>query len=77
MEETDIDGFNLAYALTPGTFVDIADLVVPELQARGLFKHEYAPGTFREKLFGRGARLPLAIRRRGAVIFGVAPGRCG
>ncbi len=58
VEETDVDGFNLAYALTPGTFADIADLVVPELQARGVFKHAYAPGTFREKLFGRGARLP-------------------
>ena len=58
VEETDIDGFNLAYALTPGTFVDVANLVVPELQARGLFKHEYAPGTFRDKLFGRGTRLP-------------------
>jgi FMN-dependent oxidoreductase (nitrilotriacetate monooxygenase family) len=58
VEETDVDGFNLAYALTPGTFVDIADFVVPELQARGLFKHDYAPGTLREKLFGRGARLP-------------------
>jgi alkanesulfonate monooxygenase len=58
VEETDIDGFNLAYALTPGTFADMADLVVPELQARGLFKHDYTPGTFREKLFGRGPRLP-------------------
>jgi FMN-dependent oxidoreductase (nitrilotriacetate monooxygenase family) len=60
VEETDVDGFNLAYALTPGTFADMADLVVPELQARGLFKHDYAPGTFREKLFGRGARLPAS-----------------
>ncbi len=58
IEETDIDGFNLAYALTPGTFKDVADLVVPELQSRGMFKHDYAKGTFREKLFGRGARLP-------------------
>ena len=57
VEETDVDGFNVAYALTPGTFADIADLVVPELQTRGLFKHDYAPGTFREKLFGRGPRL--------------------
>jgi FMN-dependent oxidoreductase (nitrilotriacetate monooxygenase family) len=60
VEETDVDGFNLAYALTPGTFADMADLVVPELQARGLFKHDYAPGTFREKLFGRGPRLPAS-----------------
>ncbi|MBS0639892.1 MAG: LLM class flavin-dependent oxidoreductase [Proteobacteria bacterium] len=58
VEEAGVDGFNLAYALTPGTFQDIADLVVPQLQERGLFKHDYAPGTFREKLFGRGDRLP-------------------
>jgi FMN-dependent oxidoreductase (nitrilotriacetate monooxygenase family) len=61
VEETGVDGFNLAYALTPGSFVDVADLVVPELQTRGLFKHDYAPGTFREKLFGAGrARLPAS-----------------
>jgi alkanesulfonate monooxygenase len=58
IEETDVDGFNLAYTLTPGTFTDVVDLVVPELQTRGLYKHDYAQGTFREKLFGRGARLP-------------------
>jgi FMN-dependent oxidoreductase (nitrilotriacetate monooxygenase family) len=58
VEETDVDGFNCAYVLTPGSFADIADLVVPELQERGMFKHDYAPGTFREKLFGRGPRLP-------------------
>jgi hypothetical protein len=58
VEQTDIDGFNLAYTLTPGSFADVADLVVPELQSRGLFKHDYAPGTLREKLFGRGPRLP-------------------
>jgi alkanesulfonate monooxygenase len=59
VEETDIDGFNLAYALTPETFEDVVDLVVPELQARGVYKREYAPGTLREKLYGSGrARLP-------------------
>jgi FMN-dependent oxidoreductase (nitrilotriacetate monooxygenase family) len=57
--ETDIDGFNLAYAVTPETFSDVVDLVVPELQQRGVYKTEYAPGTLREKLFGPGhARLP-------------------
>ena len=60
VNETDVDGFNLAYALTPGTFVDIADLVVPVLQTRGLYKHDYAPGTLREKLFGAGPRLPAS-----------------
>jgi alkanesulfonate monooxygenase SsuD/methylene tetrahydromethanopterin reductase-like flavin-dependent oxidoreductase (luciferase family) len=69
VEETDVDGFNLAYALTPGTFTDMADLVVPELQTRGLFKRDYAPGTFREKLFGRGARLPAS--HPAAVVRGI------
>ena len=59
MAETDIDGFNLAYAVTPETFSDIVDLVVPELQRRGVYKLDYAPGTLREKLFAAGqARLP-------------------
>jgi FMN-dependent oxidoreductase (nitrilotriacetate monooxygenase family) len=60
VEDTGVDGFNLAYALTPGSFADVADLVVPELQTRGLYKHDYASGTLREKLFGRGARLPAS-----------------
>ena len=34
IEDTDIDGFNLAYAITPGTFKDFVDLVIPELQRR-------------------------------------------
>lgn len=59
VRETDVDGFNLAYAVTPETFVDIVDLVVPELRRRGLYKTEYTPGTLREKLYGPGrARLP-------------------
>jgi long-chain alkane monooxygenase len=34
-------------------------LVVPELQRRGVYKRDYAPGTLREKLYGAGrARLP-------------------
>ena len=58
VEATDIDGFNLAYAVTPESFEDFVDLVVPELQRRGVYKREYRPGTLREKLFGAGrARL--------------------
>jgi len=56
VEETDVDGFNLAYAVTPETFSDFVDLVVPELQRRGVYKQDYAPGTLREKLFGEGRR---------------------
>ncbi len=64
-----VDGFNLAYAITPGTFADFIDGVVPVLQQRGLMQHDYQEGTFREKLFGSGhARLsaphPAARYRR-------------
>jgi FMN-dependent oxidoreductase (nitrilotriacetate monooxygenase family) len=56
---TGVDGFNLAYAVTPETFKDFVDLVVPELQRRKVYKTEYAPGTLREKLYGSGCtRLP-------------------
>jgi len=58
VDETDVDGFNLAYAVMPETFADFVDLVVPELQKRGRYKLDYAPGTLREKLYGPGrARL--------------------
>lgn len=50
IEETDVDGFNLAYVTTPGTFEDVVEYVVPELQKRGLFKPSYSEGTLREKL---------------------------
>jgi FMN-dependent oxidoreductase (nitrilotriacetate monooxygenase family) len=58
VSETDVDGFNLAYAITPGTFADFIEHVVPVLTARGAYQTEYAPGTLRNKLFGRGDRLP-------------------
>ncbi|RFA23604.1 LLM class flavin-dependent oxidoreductase [Subtercola boreus] len=58
VEETDVDGFNLAYAITPGTFEDVVTYVIPELQARGAYPTDYQPGTLRNKLHGRGDRLP-------------------
>ncbi len=58
VDETDVDGFNLAYAITPGTFVDIVEHLVPELQRRGVYPTEPVPGTLRKRLFGRGDRLP-------------------
>ncbi|MFZ4831843.1 LLM class flavin-dependent oxidoreductase [Rouxiella sp. Mn2063] len=57
VEETDVDGFNLAYAITHESFTDIVELVVPELQKRGVYKKDYTPGTLREKLFNQGPRL--------------------
>ena len=58
IEETDVDGFNLAYAVMPETYEDIVNLLVPELQRRGVYKKEYRPGSLREKLFGQGPYLP-------------------
>lgn len=51
--EADVDGFNLSYALVPESFEDVANLLVPELQRRGLYKSDYAPGTLRAKFIGR------------------------
>ena len=56
--ETDVDGFNLAYAITPGTFADIVEHVIPVLRERGVYPDSYEEGTLREKLHGRGDRLP-------------------
>nr|WP_268921440.1 LLM class flavin-dependent oxidoreductase [Microbacterium fandaimingii] len=57
MDDADIDGFNLAYATTPGTFEEFIDLVVPELQRRGRYWHDYDEGTtLREKLYGVGQK---------------------
>ncbi|MFI1460908.1 LLM class flavin-dependent oxidoreductase [Nocardia carnea] len=56
--ETDVDGFNLAYAITPGTFEDVVQHVIPVLTERGAYPGEYGPGTLRNALFGRGDRLP-------------------
>ena len=49
-----IDGFNIAYGVTPGTFEDFVDGVVPILQKRGRVQTEYSEGTLREKLYGPG-----------------------
>lgn len=45
-----IDGFNLAYAITPGTFEDLVEFIVPELQRRGRVRTAYEGETLRENL---------------------------
>ncbi|RAO68085.1 uncharacterized protein BHQ10_004097 [Talaromyces amestolkiae] len=53
--EADVDGFNFAYAINPGSFVDIIELLLPELRQRGLFWNDYAVvrGTYRENFYGK------------------------
>ena len=58
VEEGDVDGFNLARSVVPECVEAVVDLLVPVLQERGRYKREYAPGTYRQKLFGLGDRLP-------------------
>lgn len=51
------DGFLLSPLLFPGDVDDFVDLVVPELQNRGLFRTEYSGNTLREHL---GVSRPLS-----------------
>ncbi|MBR0645341.1 LLM class flavin-dependent oxidoreductase [Roseomonas hellenica] len=44
------DGFNIDMPVLPRCLRDFVDLVVPELQRRGLFRTEYAGGTLRETM---------------------------
>ncbi|MWC28341.1 LLM class flavin-dependent oxidoreductase [Paenibacillus sp. MMS18-CY102] len=44
------DGFNIMPPYLPGGLDDFVDLVVPELQRRGLFRTEYEGATLRENL---------------------------
>ncbi|WP_223166804.1 LLM class flavin-dependent oxidoreductase [Nonomuraea sp. SYSU D8015] len=42
------DGFNIMPPILPGGLSDFVDHVVPELRARGLFRHEYEGRTLRD-----------------------------
>src|SRR6201992_3669785 len=48
------DGLKMPFAVSPGDFADITDMLVPELTRRGRYKTAYKQGTLREKLFGAG-----------------------
>ncbi|MBK5518617.1 LLM class flavin-dependent oxidoreductase [Pseudomonas sp. TH10] len=56
--ETGLDGFNLTRIVTPESYVDFIELVIPELQRRGSYKTAYDNGSLREKLFHGAAHLP-------------------
>ena len=44
------DGFNVMPPFMPGGLTDFVDLVIPELQRRGLFRKAYAGHMLREHL---------------------------
>jgi alkanesulfonate monooxygenase SsuD/methylene tetrahydromethanopterin reductase-like flavin-dependent oxidoreductase (luciferase family) len=64
IDEGEIDGFNLTRTVTPESYEDFIDIVVPELQSRGRYKTAYGEGSLRNRIFGEGDRLP--VRHTGA-----------
>ncbi|KAF2089099.1 xenobiotic compound monooxygenase, DszA family [Saccharata proteae CBS 121410] len=52
VEEADVDGFNICYAIMPQSFKDVIELLIPELRRRGLFwdGYEFPGATLRENL---------------------------
>ena len=59
VDVADVDGFNLAHLVNPGTFEDIIEYLLPELERRGLYTSmvDKEGATAREVLFGS-RRLP-------------------
>ncbi|UFS60797.1 NtaA/DmoA family FMN-dependent monooxygenase [Subtercola endophyticus] len=55
---TGADGFLIQPHLTPATYDDFIDLILPVLRARGLAPAEHSGQTLRERMFGAGAHLP-------------------
>jgi N-acetyl-S-(2-succino)cysteine monooxygenase len=58
------DGFNVMPAWLPGSLTDFVDMVIPELQRRGLFRTEYEGKTLRDNLglpvpASRGQSVPM------------------
>ncbi|XAH24356.1 LLM class flavin-dependent oxidoreductase [Xylophilus sp. GW821-FHT01B05] len=58
VDEAGVDGFNISRTVVPESYEDFVDLVVPELQQRGVYKTAYAEGTLRARIGGEGDRLP-------------------
>lgn len=58
VEEADLDGFNVGYVTTPGSFEDVVELLVPELRRRGIYSEAPADEelTAREKVYGKGQK---------------------
>ncbi len=62
-EEGGADGFALAQPVLPQSLKDVASMLIPELQRRGLFRREYAGVTLREHLGLERPAHPAAVAR--------------
>lgn len=49
-ESDAVDGYNLMFPFLPADFEKFVNGIVPLLQARGVFRKEYEPGTLRDRL---------------------------
>ncbi len=67
------DGWMISAAWSPGAFEDFVDLVVPELQRRGLFRKEYTGTRLRDHL-GLGEASLTPVPRQRTVESGTKPG---
>lgn len=54
IDDGDLDGINLSYAVAPNDYENFVDTVVPELQKRGRVWKDYEGDTLREYLSGPG-----------------------
>ncbi|MEJ1976666.1 MAG: hypothetical protein WDN49_11705 [Acetobacteraceae bacterium] len=64
VEQGGADGFNVTPTHLPHGIDDFVELVVPELQRRGLFRTEYEGATLRENLGPRPLCQPVGARAR-------------
>lgn len=71
-----VDGFNIAYVVTPGSFEDIVEHLIPELRRRGRTWDGYPAGTLRGRLAGDGSAVVPewhpAHAHRGAFVGGAS-----
>ncbi len=68
MEAGAADGFNIIPASLPGGIEDFVELVVPELQSRGVFRTEYEGSTLRENLGLRRPRSRHTTKPSGSTV---------
>jgi FMN-dependent oxidoreductase (nitrilotriacetate monooxygenase family) len=64
-QDAGVDGMNVQYVVSPGSFEDFVEHVTPVLRKRGIMQDHYEEGTLREKIFGNGPHLPEEHRARG------------